>query len=411
MAEYLTNTTDLTKVASAIREKGGTSDPLVYPDGFVTAIENIQTGGGGGATALIVPKDITFFDCDGTVIDAWTMEELQAKTALPEIPAWSGWSAGYWNWTLEQLQTQNLPMDVAVQRFPVNSAGAACIRICLPEGRLTLGVTLCLLTTKAKVEVDFGDGTTAILNKSSSSSPKYQSTYMHTYPAPGYYDITLTRITGSYSVYGEQVLFGKSRASSNTAPTPQPADYVYLNAIQEAPFSISIYNTSARIDSAVSKSKILLGVNWIKFSSLHGASGGFTANFKNCASLQRVSIGHSGNLGSFDFTGCTALTVLKMPWSASSGASLPILTGCRSLTALYAGASDTNTSIKANMFSGCTGMKLYDFSRSTVVIPLNDTNAFEGIPSDCQIRVPASLVDEWKAATNWSIYADYIVGV
>ena len=46
MAEYLTNTTDLTKVASAIREKGGTIDPLVYPDGFVTAIEGIETGGG-----------------------------------------------------------------------------------------------------------------------------------------------------------------------------------------------------------------------------------------------------------------------------------------------------------------------------------------------------------------------------
>ena len=44
MAEYLTNTTDLTKVASAIREKGGTSDSLVYPDGFVVAIQAIQTG-------------------------------------------------------------------------------------------------------------------------------------------------------------------------------------------------------------------------------------------------------------------------------------------------------------------------------------------------------------------------------
>lgn len=44
MAEYLTNTTDLTKVASAIREKGGTSDLLVYPDGFATAIQAIQTG-------------------------------------------------------------------------------------------------------------------------------------------------------------------------------------------------------------------------------------------------------------------------------------------------------------------------------------------------------------------------------
>ena len=44
MAEYLTNTTDLTKVASAIREKGHTTAQLIYPDGFVTAIQAIQTG-------------------------------------------------------------------------------------------------------------------------------------------------------------------------------------------------------------------------------------------------------------------------------------------------------------------------------------------------------------------------------
>lgn len=53
MAEYLTNTTDLTKVASAIRAKGGTSAPLVYPDGFVTAIQAIETGGGGGSDELV----------------------------------------------------------------------------------------------------------------------------------------------------------------------------------------------------------------------------------------------------------------------------------------------------------------------------------------------------------------------
>ena len=63
MAEYLTNTTDLTKVASAIREKGGTSDPLVYPDGFVTAIQAIQTGGSNikdfyfGTTTLLDPLE------------------------------------------------------------------------------------------------------------------------------------------------------------------------------------------------------------------------------------------------------------------------------------------------------------------------------------------------------------------
>lgn len=44
MAEYLTNTADLTAVADAIRAKGGTTAQLVYPDGFVSAIQAIQTG-------------------------------------------------------------------------------------------------------------------------------------------------------------------------------------------------------------------------------------------------------------------------------------------------------------------------------------------------------------------------------
>lgn len=53
MAEYLTNTADLTAVADAIRVKGGISDPLVYPDGFVTAIQAIETGSGGGSDELV----------------------------------------------------------------------------------------------------------------------------------------------------------------------------------------------------------------------------------------------------------------------------------------------------------------------------------------------------------------------
>ena len=44
MAEYLTNTNDLTLVADAIRTKGGTTELLAYPDEFVIAIQAIQTG-------------------------------------------------------------------------------------------------------------------------------------------------------------------------------------------------------------------------------------------------------------------------------------------------------------------------------------------------------------------------------
>lgn len=43
MADYLTNDTDLKAVADAIRDKGGTSAPLTYPDGFVSAIGAIKS--------------------------------------------------------------------------------------------------------------------------------------------------------------------------------------------------------------------------------------------------------------------------------------------------------------------------------------------------------------------------------
>ena len=44
MAEYLTTDTELDAIADAINAKGGTSGQLVYPSGFVSAIQAIPTG-------------------------------------------------------------------------------------------------------------------------------------------------------------------------------------------------------------------------------------------------------------------------------------------------------------------------------------------------------------------------------
>ncbi len=44
MAVYVTNDTDLTKVANAIRTKGETSAKLAFPDGFASAVSAITTG-------------------------------------------------------------------------------------------------------------------------------------------------------------------------------------------------------------------------------------------------------------------------------------------------------------------------------------------------------------------------------
>ncbi len=88
MAEYLTNTTDLTKVASAIREKGGTSDLLVYPDGFVTAIQAIQTG-----TELKIVVSVTsgatVTATKGSLSVSGTSVNGTCTLVVPEAGTWS----------------------------------------------------------------------------------------------------------------------------------------------------------------------------------------------------------------------------------------------------------------------------------------------------------------------------------
>ena len=88
MAEYLTNTTDLTKVASAIREKGGTSASLVYPDGFVTAIQAIQTG-----TELqiivSVASGATVTATKGSKVVSGTAVNGTCTLTVPEAGTWS----------------------------------------------------------------------------------------------------------------------------------------------------------------------------------------------------------------------------------------------------------------------------------------------------------------------------------
>ena len=89
MAEYLTNTNDLTLVADAIRTKGGTTELLTYPDEFVTAIQAISLG--------IVPQLIVTVSAGATVTATNGSKTITGTSdntgvctlAVPEIGTWS----------------------------------------------------------------------------------------------------------------------------------------------------------------------------------------------------------------------------------------------------------------------------------------------------------------------------------
>ena len=344
MAEYLTNTTDLTKVASAIRAKGGTTAQLVYPDGFVTAIQAIQTGGG---TTPGSPGDITFYDYDGTIVTSWTLEELATKTALPDYPSHEGLTCQGWNWSLADLKTTNRKMNVGA--IYITDDGKTRIYIRLEEGRTSPMLGVC---PNGTVTVDWGDGTTPdTLTGTSTTTVKW--TPNHDYAAPGEYVIKLT-VDGTMGFYGD---FSSSVSSAilRYSSSDDNRNRVYQNSVQK----IEIGN----------------GVTSIGDSA-----------FYSCNSLESITIPDSvTSIGQSAFNVCFSLASITIP--------------------------DGVTSIEQFAFANCYGVAFYDFTAHTTVPTLANTNAFYNIPADCQIRVPAALVTAWKAATNWSTYADHIVGV
>lgn len=66
MAEFLVQGASLTTVADAIREKGGTTAPLSFPEGMAEAVRDIQTGGGDLSSVDVYIADFTS-DADLTV--------------------------------------------------------------------------------------------------------------------------------------------------------------------------------------------------------------------------------------------------------------------------------------------------------------------------------------------------------
>lgn len=70
MANYIASDTDLTAVANAIRTKGGTSAELAFPNGFVSAVQAIPSGGGGSTTVTVSTAVSTVTGCYNALKDA-----------------------------------------------------------------------------------------------------------------------------------------------------------------------------------------------------------------------------------------------------------------------------------------------------------------------------------------------------
>ena len=125
--------------------------------------------------------------------------------------------------------------------------------------------------------------------------------------------------------------------------------------------------------------------------------------FNYCSNLTSITIPDSVTIiGSNAFQYCSGLTSVVIGNSVSSIGS-SAFSGCSQLTSVI--IPDSVTSIGYQAFYQCSGL-------TSVVIGNQVTSigkyAFNGTHSSLQIYVPDESVDAYKAATNWSSYADKI---
>jgi len=114
-----------------------------------------------------------------------------------------------------------------------------------------------------------------------------------------------------------------------------------------------------------------------------------------------TSIGQSAF---FQSTTLTSITIPNSVTSIGQGA----FNGCTGLTTIE--IPDSVTNIATQAFQNCRNLYTIDFGSTRSDIPvLGGSMAFQGLASEFQILVPEALLNDWKAANNWSSWASHIV--
>lgn len=415
--------------------------------------------------APVEPKEYNFFDWDGTLLYAYTADEINALTELPALPIHEGLT-GEWNYTLAQLQSLTQlarPLPANVGCIVKTLDGSTMFEIEIPEGDTKRNIELNFACTAGSTAVvDWGDGTTETVTAT--------GTYInqsHIYAENATYVINIDFTSGNYVLnvtipvlgttprqrgYLHKVVLGTSDLNIGTGTICRMFNNQYN--LEEFSFggvysSVNNLTIPRNFTAGCSNLKAIhlpVGTTTVNAYSLqsNGASivtlpMGITeiafATFTGMSNLHYLTLPNGlKNLGSYPFA-ASGLEKLIIPDSvininiwlqntpfltyAELPASLTSITAnFMALNATVSGEGATIqrlkipssvTSIGASAFSGQKGILVFDFSECLAVPTLANVNAFNAINDYAVIIVPDSLYNEWIAATNWATYAAKIV--
>ena len=416
---YTANNDSLQSIADSIRKKAKKTEKLSFPDGFVSAIDGIETGGGSAPVVVEEPEEkaVNFYDYDGRRLFSYTAEEAAALTELPTPPARDGIQFQEWNWTLAEIKKAKAA-DIGANCTTTDGKTRLYIKI---DNQARKDMTLNLYqNTAGDISVDWGDGSAA-----ETSDTAGDISLPHTYESAGEYTITLTVKAGAKAGLGhfsspyKQVLSGSGTNPDNDTFSSN----IHTNALIRAEIGADIADIeseafygcenleSINIPTSIAyiKTDAFLGcrrLQWI--SNKHMLMMYNYALTEN--GLQRAAFGGGGyafgSSNAFQKNKDLRRAVLPTHYSAIMSSDY------NSCTALVEVICNNNIKQIGSMaFFGCYSLKKLDLTKNTEIATLESYNAFQKTAADLEILVPAALADEWKAATNWTTYADNIKGV
>lgn len=452
----------LADIASAIREKKGTSEPINAKD-FSAEIRSIESG---GEQPSVEEKDVNFYDYDGTLLFSYTIAEAQALTELPTPKGHEGLVFDGWNWDYEDVIALDYPMDIGALYVTDDGCSRLYLKI---ENEHQKQMYLFVQSNIANgLIIDWGDG---VVETTSSVTSKMS----HRYENLGEFVIKITASTNyhfSSHTLGDSVIHYAERLQAlRKVEFGERVQNIYNNAFQNAvhlrsvslpkgvnisnfsvfnncislrcltipngnlkvgnnmlasclslrvcciPKSVTSFENSVLQYSSISSLCIPNGVTSLGSYTFQGCNtvqkvvipqlvSALTNNvFQACISLREVDM-RGISLGNYAFQNCSSLGVVNFAEGFTTIGSYAFQ-NCQLIQSIRFPKSIS--SIGAGAFANLSRCLLFDFSLCEKIPVITGSNAFQSVPSQCKIVVPDALYNEWIAATNWSTYASYIV--
>lgn len=362
--------------------------------------------------ATVEPKDVNFYDYDGTLVYSYTKKEFALLTALPANPMHEGLDAQGWNWTLAGAKAYVAKYGKCeIGQMYITEDGKTRLYIEIAETE-RLSTTLSFTQTVANgCVVDWGDGTT---ETSETAGATTAINLDHTYAQAGKYVITLTVADGCQVMLGTSTVAMTADGALSHQNSLIHSKYLGGRSVVvavEIGANVNAIGTQAFVfDGRMRYITIPSGVTAIHAGAFSGcrkltgavipsnvtAIGAFA--FRACHLCNAIVLPEGlTTIGAYAFYGCTGLERTVVPEGVTA---LPngVFSLCYTADSIV--VSDGVTSFGMFTFNSCEALRSVNIPGGVTVIP---SYCFRQCTALTDLTLPEGLT-EIKEHAFMSVY-------